>query len=123
MDGGIAVTGASLLAFVVAVLLVLDVLSIDPPLTGLCSSCGDLVWRVQEHQRLPAYSQHITCLSCGTENGRIPPVLWRVRNTFRRLLRRRRAYGLLKITSGGNGIPWFELWNGRERLKAKVLIE
>lgn len=63
--------------------------------------CGSEVWSVVLASEVPHYQEQIICVSCGIDNSRRPPLLWRLRFGRYRLRRRIRAYGFRKAFKMG----------------------
>lgn len=56
--------------------------------------CGRLVWDVPARRFLSSFEARTVCLGCGLDYSRVPTLAWLVRFYWKRLLKRRRFYGL-----------------------------
>jgi len=66
------------------------------PLRKWCD-CGRQVWDVETRAQLSSFEARIVCWGCGKDHSRVPTLAWLVRFYRKRLLKRRRAYGIFKM--------------------------
>ena len=59
----------------------------------LYCSCGTLIWDVPGKKSLSRYVESIVCSNCGRDWSRQPPIMWRVRQAWRRFKRRKKLFG------------------------------